>query len=230
MLAGELMTSRVVTVKPGYSVRHAAQLMLQNAVSGLPVIDDEDNLVGMITEGDLLRRIEPAPDSAGGSLSASGYIKAHGWCAGDVMTRQLVTVEEAATVADVARLMRKHGVKCLPVTRGGKLAGIVSRSDLLRVLMMAKPDDMAPGDEAIRRGISARLAENVLLQGNHIDVVVNNGIVFLSGTVDGPDVCAVARMVAENVRGVAGVRDQLLTVERSGGIRDRSNPSHCSGS
>ncbi|MBI2719742.1 MAG: CBS domain-containing protein [Rhizobiales bacterium] len=226
MKAKDLMSSRVVTVRPGNSIRHAAQLMLDHAISGLPVVDDDGKLVGMITEGDLLRRNELGQEHPAGARFAAGqaehssgsYLKTHGWSVGDVMTSDVITVQEEATAADVAQLMKRHGIKRLPVMREGRLAGIVSRADLLVVITLAKPDDTAPGDAAIRRSILARLGESAGLESSHIAVAVTNGAVHLSGSVNSAIERDVARAVAENVHGVANVYNHLQIATQPVGI------------
>ena len=136
MKVKDVMATKVATVSPDNSVRRAAGIMLDKHMSGLPVVDDEGLLVGLISEGDLLRRSElglriiAAPEqSASVEERASAYEKRHAWKVADVMSRDVVTVDEEADLSHVAKLMAEHGVKRLPVIRNGKLVGIVSRAD-----------------------------------------------------------------------------------------------------
>jgi CBS domain-containing protein len=221
MLAKDLMTSDVVTVKPGHSIWHVAQIMLDHDVSGLPVVDDNDHLVGIITEGDLLGRIElgtraapMAPDERWGT-----FVKSHSWKAGDVMTANVVTAEEETPIHALATLMDQRRIRRMPVVRAGKLVGIVSRKDLLRVIAAAKRDSIPPGDDAMRRAILARLGQNPDLKNAQLTVTVSDGIVQLGGTVGSDAGRQVARVTAESIHGVAGVRDHMQVVAGERGAR-----------
>src|SRR5262245_127421 len=138
MKVKDVMATTVVTVSPDNSVKHAAGIMLDKHVSGLPVVDDQGTLVGLISEGDLLRRSElglriiaRSEQSASEEERARAYVKSHGWKVADVMSCNLVTIDEEADLSHVATLMAENGVKRLPVIRNGRLVGIVSRADLL---------------------------------------------------------------------------------------------------
>ncbi|MDL2410252.1 CBS domain-containing protein [Rhizobium calliandrae] len=214
MLVRDVMKLRIIRVSPDNSVKQAAELMLANHISGLPVIDDEGQLVGLITEGDLLRRSElghrtKADQSLSPEEMAKTYIKSNAWKVADVMSRNPVSVEEDAPLARVANLMQEHGIKRLPVMRAGAMIGIVSRADLLQAIIFAKPDETAPGDEAIRRSIVTRLNENTGLEGQDLTVTVANGVVHLWGSVSTEECRRAARVAAESVRGVAGVVDHF---------------------
>lgn len=218
MKVRDVMTTKLVTISPDHSVRHAAKIMLDNHVSGIPVVDDAGDLVGVISEGDLLRRSElglRAIASADRSADeqARAYMKAHAWKVADVMSVQPVTVDEDTELAEVATLMEEHSVKRLPVLRGDRLVGIVSRADLLRAVASAKLDATASGDDAIRRSILARLDENTGLAGMNISVTVMDGLVHLWGDVQGDDCRRAAHTVAEGVRGVKGVVDHFTEAE-----------------
>jgi CBS domain-containing protein len=226
MRTKDLMTGDVVTVNRGHSIWHAAQIMLDRDVSGLPVVDDSGDLVGIVTEGDLLRRIELGTEG----LSWAGqtpaileqrirtYIKSHSWSVDDVMTTQVISVGEETPLGGAATLMDQNRIKRVPVVREGKLVGILSRKDLLRVIAAARRDEIAPGDDAIRRGILARLGENNDLQGAQLTVTVSSGVVHLGGTVDSDAERGLARVVAESIGGVAGVRDHIRVVLGPGSV------------
>ena len=229
MLTKDLMISKVVTVSPGNSIWHAAQKMLDHDVSGLPVVDDSDHLAGMLTQGDLLRRIELGTETLAGAVTApvepeqrlGVYVKTHSWKVGDVMTANVIAVEEETPVGGVATLMNQHGIRRVPVVRKGKLVGIISRKDILRVIAAAKHDAIAPGDAAMRRAILARLGENSDLQGVHLTVTVSGGVVHLGGTVGSDAEREAARVAAESVRGVAGVCDHMQIVDSTSGVPAR---------
>ena len=218
MNAKDAMTVDVVTVSPDHSVRHAAQIMLDHRISGVPVVDDGGRLVGILTEGDLMRRSELgfAALSLGDRQSPTceewvrAYVKGHSWKVADVMTSDLVEVAEETPLARIAALLGKHGIKRVPVMREGHLVGIVSRADLLQAFVTAKFDDRAPGgDDAIRRSILTRLREDAGVNGDELTLAVNDGIVHFSGTVNSQSERDAARVIAEGVKGVKGVFDHL---------------------
>lgn len=215
MDAKDVMTRTVVTVSPDHSLRHAARIMLDRGISGVPVVDDDGRLVGIVTEGDLLRRSELAGPGLSSQQTetsdekARAYVKSHSWKIGDVMSSDLVEVDEETPVARVAALMAERGIKRVPVMKGRRLVGIVSRADLLRVLIAAKIDDAASGDDAIRRSILARLREDAGVEVNNLALTVAGGLVHLSGVVKSQSERDAARVVAEGVRGVKGVFDNL---------------------
>ncbi|MCA1491786.1 CBS domain-containing protein [Ensifer sp. NBAIM29] len=213
MLVKDVMTTKIVKLSPDNSVRKAARLMFEHHVSGIPVVDDEGHLLGVISEGDLLRRTElcseasvlvgdrmPDPDDR-----AAAFVRRCSWRVGDVMTAEPATVDEDAPIKRVASLMRERGIKRVPVIRDGELVGIVSRADLLQAIFSARQDETAAGDEAIRRSILVRLGENTGLEGLDITVAVTDGIVHFWGKVETAACRRAARIVAESVHGVRGV-------------------------
>lgn len=207
------MTTKLVAVSPDNNVRHAAEIMLANHVSGLPVIDGRGMLVGVISEGDLIRRTELGSEAiaslVNGSLTAEeralAFIRRSSWKVGDAMSRNPITIDEDTSLAHVSRLMQEHGIKRVPVARNGELVGIVSRADLLKAIVLSDIDDMAAGDEALRRSIVVRLGEDTGLDGFDLKVTVSEGIVHLWGDVTTEECRRAACVVAENVRGVRGV-------------------------
>ncbi|WP_457584776.1 CBS domain-containing protein [Ensifer canadensis] len=211
MRAKDVMTTTVVNVSPDHSVRTAARIMLDNHVSGLPVVDDDGRLVGLISEGDLIRRTElgggaPIIDATlEVDTRANAYIRRSSWRVGDAMSVDPVTIDEDAPVWRVAAIMQERGIKRVPVARDGLLVGIVSRADLLRAVLSAGQDQTAAGDEAIRRSILVRLGENTGLEGLEVQIAVTDGIVHLWGNVVTAESRKAARILAENVRGVRGV-------------------------
>ncbi|MGI0526711.1 CBS domain-containing protein [Rhizobium giardinii] len=217
MNAKDVMRVNVFTVSPDHSVTHAAQIMLDQSISGLPVVDDDGRLVGIVTEGDLMRRSEfgtQGHSPADGQVNTSedktlAYVKSHSWKVADVMTSDLVKVDEETPLARVAALMVERGIKHVPVMRGEHLVGVISRTDLLRVLVAAKFDDTASGDDAIRRSILTRLREDAGVKGDQLILTVSDGLVHFSGVVASQSERDAARVVAEGVRGVKGVFDHL---------------------
>ncbi|WP_184400242.1 CBS domain-containing protein [Rhizobium sp. BK650] len=213
MLVKDVMTTTVVTISPDHSVRHAARLMSDQHISGVPVVDDGGRLLGIISEGDLIRRTELSSGTfalktdmgVGPDDRANAFVKRCAWRVGDVMTPEPVTIDEDAPLSRVAGLMQDRGIKRIPVLRDGNLVGIVSRADLLQVIYSAKSDDTATGDEAIRRSILVRLGENTGLEGLDVSVTVANGVVHFWGNVETAACRRAARILAEGVNGVRGV-------------------------
>lgn len=201
------MTANVVTVSPDHSIRHAAMIMLDHRISGMPVVDDDGRLVGIVSEGDFLRRSEL------GALSpaeARGYVKGHSWKVADLMTSNVIVADEETSIARIALLMQEHGIKRIPVMRGQHLVGVVSRADLLRAVVAAKfDDDTAAGDDAIGRAILTRLREDAGIKGEALSLTVSDGLVHFSGSVRSQAERDTVRVVAEGVRGVKGVFDHL---------------------
>jgi CBS domain-containing protein len=145
MQAQDVMTTWVATVGDGATVREAAKLMAERRVSALPVLDEKDRLVGIVSEGDLVRRSELGTTDAEGSWwlrvlaenTARDYVKAHATAVRDVMTSPVVSVRRSTPLREVARLLEKHRIKRVPVLQGGRLVGVVSRADLVRRLAAA---------------------------------------------------------------------------------------------
>jgi len=214
MNAKDLMTQVPTTVSPEHSVWHTAQIMLSEHVSGVPVLSDDGVLAGIVTEGDLLRRTEIGTAGAFPDLSqdadavARAYVKSRSWKVGDVMTTNVITVDENTAVHEMAALLDRHGIKRLPVMRNERLVGIVSRADLLKVIATGKPDAEIRGDEAVRRAIVARLAEAASALSTQPVVAVEGGIVHVAGDIRSQDEHDAIRMIVESVSGL-GFKDDL---------------------
>ncbi len=228
MKAGEVMTRQVITVAPDASVLQAALVMLQNRISGLPVVDERGELVGIVTEGDFLRRPETDTERRRPAWSqffmssgrlAEEYVHTHGRKVGDVMSRKPQTVSEDATLEDVVGTMERAGVKRVPVLRGDKLVGIITRANLLHVLASVARiiPEVAKGDAAIRDRIIAEL--KTLPWGSAgVSVLVRDGSVDLSGTILDDRQREALKVLAENVPGVKTVHDHMVWVEPYSGM------------
>ena len=207
MRATDLMTRNVASVSPDHNIRHAIALMLERQVSGLPVIDNDGHLVGMLTEGDLMRRVGAGPAQPDRHQSPENYVRSHSWRVGDVMSTDIVSVDPSCPAARMADLMANRGIKRLPVIDNGRLAGIVSRADLLAVLLGQEAEKVAAGDRALETAIRSRLIHELGLKD--IDVVVNDGKVTLTGTVPASPAIRAAMLVAENLAGVTAIVNKL---------------------
>ena len=221
MKARDIMSTKVVTVSPSTSVRDIAGLMVEKHVSGLPVLDDNGTLVGMVSEGDLLRRPEIGTQKhrrrwvsffSGVDSQAREFTKSHALRAGDVMTKQVIHVSEETPLGDVVGLMEKHNIKRLPVLSDGKLVGIVSRADLLRALAARQADPMPPpaeSDATIRAAMNDVLKNEEWAMSAMVNVIVSEGVVHLWGVIDSDDQRQALRVAAENIPGVTAIEEHL---------------------
>lgn len=211
MKAKDIMSGPVLSLSPGHSIVHAAQIMLENRISALPVIDDEARLVGIVTEGDLIRHLEISPRPLS-DFSVPGawdeFIKAYSWRVGDVMTNPVVTVGPETSVEEMAALLRTHKIKRVPVVSDGLVVGMVSRRDLLRVIARIKPQAIAAGDDALRLCVAARLNETLHLSPPPTVTVVN-GIIHLGGAIRDETERRVIKVIVDGVPGAGGVEDRM---------------------
>lgn len=219
MKAQDVMSRSVMTLCPGHSIAHAAQILIDNRISALPVMDDDASLVGMVTEGDLIRHLEisPRPLSDLSTPEAlNDFIKAYSWRVGDIMTAPVITVDPETTVEEVAALLRTHKIKRVPVVSSGLVVGIVSRRDLLNVIARIKPESIGTGDDALRLCVSARLNETLRLSSPPTVAVVN-GIIHLGGTIRDEAERRVIKIIVDGVPGSGGIEDRMQVVVPSAG-------------
>ncbi|MGA8154694.1 MAG: CBS domain-containing protein [Rhodoplanes sp.] len=229
MQARDIMASRVVSIAPEATVLEAIELMLKNRISGLPVIDGTGALVGIVTEGDFLRRAETGTERKrprwlefllGPNSLAKDYIRSHGRKVEEVMTKELVTVSEEAPLDEVVRIMERKRVKRLPVMRGRELVGIVSRASLLHALATMSRDlpQPAKSDADIRRRVMEELAKQPWAPIALIDIVVKDGVVELWGSITEASQGVALRVCAENIPGVKAVVSHLSWIEPMSGL------------
>jgi CBS domain-containing protein len=226
MQVSSVMSKPVVGVEPGASVAEAARLMLGQKISGLPVTTAAGELVGMVSEGDFLRRSELGTEQhlsgllrflEGSGKQADTYTHTHGRKVSEVMTTRVCTIGPAATLEDAVETMLRHHVKRLPVVQDGKIVGIVSRSDLMRALLEALPSaKVDTDDDRIRAAVEAELAAQVWARS--IRVAVRAGIVTLSGSIFDERARSAALVAAENVPGVKSVADEVMWIEPMSGM------------
>ena len=225
MKARDLMTSPALTIAPDATVEDAVRLMIDRKLSGLPVVDAQGRLVGMVTEGDLLRRGELGTERKrarwieflfGAGASAVDYARAHGRRIHEVMTDQPVAIAEDAELPEIVDLMEKRHIKRLPVTREGAIVGIVARADLIRGLAQKRLAAAPASDREIRERIIAELAAQKWAPVGLIGVDVEHGEVRLSGAILDERAREAIRIVAENTAGVTKVHDALAWVGPEG--------------
>jgi CBS domain-containing protein len=224
MKVSDVMTSPVLTIEAESPLLQAVQIMLARNISGLPVVDKQGKLVGMVTEGDLLRRAETGTQRRrprwleyliGPGRLADEYTRSHGRKVNDVMTPDPMTVTEQTPLDEVVRIMEKHRIKRLPVMRGRDLVGIVSRANLLHGLagIAREIKPASASDQAIREQLMGELRRQTWAPSALINVVVKDGVVELWGTVTDERERQAIIVAAENVAGVKAVRDHLVWIE-----------------
>ncbi len=229
MKASDVMQTEVLTVTPETPVEEAVRVMAQRHISGLPVVDETGAAVGILSEGDLLRRVELGTETrlsgwraliAGPAREAGNYARSHARRVGEVMTAPIISVTPDTDLADVVALMESRRIKRIPVLENGRIAGIVTRADLLRVLerLLPKGDTAPVADAELRRRVLASLAEQPWTRHIAFEVKVRDGMVELAGVVTDEREREGIRVLAENTPGVQGVIDHLVWIEAMSGI------------
>jgi CBS-domain-containing membrane protein len=229
MQAKDVMTEPVITISSQSSVLEAVQLMLQNKISGLPVLDDTGSLVGVITEGDFLRRTETntlrrrprwIEFFVGPGKLAEEYVHANGRQVDEVMSTQVLSVSENTPLDEVVSIMEHHLIKRVPVVHENKIVGIVTRANLLRALMDATRSipSRSTNDAAIRSQLLDHLDQQKWAPVGAIGVAVSNGTVTLSGVITDERQRQALCVAAENISGVKKVEDQLAWLVPGTGV------------
>jgi CBS domain-containing protein len=229
MKAEDVMTREVISIDPDSTVLQAARLMLQHHISGLPVIDKEANLVGVLSEGDFLRRRETKTEKRrsrwleflmGPGRIAAEYSHSHGSKVSEVMTKEVQTVDEATALEDIVDLMERHRIKRVPVLCGGQVVGIITRSNLMHAMVslarVAQP--AATGDAAIRDQLLAEMQKEKWAPAASANVVVHDGVVELWGVIIDERQREALKVAAENIPGVKAVKDHLVWIEPTSGL------------
>lgn len=217
MLVKEIMTKTVITVSPDAPVGEIAQTMVSAGISGMPVVDGTGKVVGIVSEGDLMRRseTETAPRRSwwlkllgSPTMSAEDYIRSHGMKASDLMSRAVVSVSPDDTLGDAAALLEGHHIKRAPVIENGKLVGIVSRSNLVQALSAIYSTQAPPtsvDDASLRAAVEQNIDETGVTSF-YLNIVVADGIVNLWGVVASQQERNAVRVAAESTPGVKGVK------------------------
>jgi CBS domain-containing protein len=222
MLVKDLMTAPVTSIEPDMPLAQAVEVMLRERISGLPVIKNDGTLVGILSEGDLLRRAELGSIRkprwiellfSGGRL-AERYAHDHGRKVREVMTTEVRTLGETADLNEAIELMQRHRIKRLPVVVDGRVVGIVTRADILRALASVLPQLEPPlSDATIRERILDELKAQPWAPLATLSVDVRGGIVTYKGSITEYGVRDALRVVAENVPGVREIHDHLVWIE-----------------
>jgi CBS domain-containing protein len=223
MKAIDVMTIGAVTVHPDSTVGHAARVMVERGVSGLPVVTEQGKLVGMITEGDLLRREELGTADRvarwvdfwlNEDMLARNYAREQGRKVEDVMSHDVTAVGPEETVGRIVELMELKGIKRVPVVRDGSVVGVVSRANLLSTLARLGSETPQPvvDDLTIRRSILDELDGKTWAPGATINIAVRDGVVTLGGTVETVHVKDAVRVAAEKAPGVLRIWDNIRII------------------
>jgi len=229
MKAKDVMTATVVSVLPESTILQAARQMLRHHISGLPVIDATGNLVGIVSEGDFLRRRETQTERRrsrwlefliGPGKLAAEYTRSHGGKVAEVMTIDVHTVAEDTALEDVVELMERHRIKRVPVMRGGKVMGIVTRSNLMHAMVsLARTEPKAAKDDTtIREKLLMEMKKESWAPEAMVNVIVRDGIVELWGVIIDERQREALKVAAENIPGVKAVKDHLVWVEPTSGM------------
>jgi CBS domain-containing protein len=224
MKVGDVMTKKVLSVKPEDTVANAVHVMLGAGISGLPVIDAGGKLAGVVTEGDFLRRAETGTERRrprwlefliGPGRLAGEYANAHARKVSEVMTADSVTVAEDTPLEEAVRLMERHRIKRLPVVKGNRVIGMLTRADLLRALERLAPEALpaTASDREIRDRIYAELERQPWNPRGLANIIVRHGVVDLAGVIFDERERDALRVAAENTPGVKEVRDRLVWME-----------------
>jgi CBS domain-containing protein len=219
MRAHHIMTQHVISIDADASIVDAAKMMLRYHISGLPVIGASGKLIGIVSEGDFIRRAEIGTEAKRGrwlkflfgtGRIAADFVHAHGRKVGEIMTPNPLTVTEDTPLDKIVRIMESSGVKRLPVLRGDRLVGIVTRSDFLATVadLAGTAAGPAADDERIRTEVAAAIAQ-AAWRPCKLKVTARDGIVSLSGVVESKNARLATIVAAENVAGVKQVVDNL---------------------
>src|SRR4051812_45992987 len=195
MRATDVMTTDVITVPPDTTIQELAALLSERGISGAPVVDADNKLVGIVSEGDLLHRAETGTerpperrrswwlDSLASERDlARDYVRSHTHTVRDVMSKDVITVAEATGLDEIANLLESKRIKRVPVVRDGKVVGIVSRANLVRALVATKVPPVTDADiddRTIRQKLLEELRYQKWARVWASDIIVQDKIVHI---------------------------------------------------
>jgi CBS domain-containing protein len=224
MIAADVMTPKVIAIRPDAALADAVALMLDRRISGLFVVDERGALAGVLTEGDLLHRGELGTErhrswwqtlfASPGRLAAE-FTRTHGRRVRDVMTKDVISVRPDAKLSEVVGLMEAYRVKRVPVIDQDRLVGVVSRSDLLRAIAMATrgAGETTADDRALREAILQAMTRQPWAPVTTLNVTVAAGVADVWGSISSQEERRAICVIAENTPGVKRVIDHLVYVE-----------------
>jgi CBS-domain-containing membrane protein len=229
MKAKDVMTSTVISVQPDATILQAARQMLQHHISGLPVIDKSGKIVGILSEGDFLRRRETQTARKrsrwleflmGPGRLAAEYTHSHANKVAEAMTTDVQTVTEDTPLEDIVELMERHRIKRVPVLRSDKVVGIVTRSNLMHAMVSLARAEPKPAknDSAIREKLLAEMEKESWAPAAMVNVIVRDGVVELWGVIIDERQRDALKVAAENIPGVKSVKDHMVWLEPTSGM------------
>ena len=227
MKASDVMVTSVITVGPDARVQDVAELLLRHRISAVPVVGPNGELLGIVSEGDLMHRPESETERrkpwwldalATSEGLAAEYVRSHSRNVTDVMTREVITASPDTSVADIATLLEKRRIKRVPIVENGKIVGIVSRANLLQGLasLRDKAPRTQPDDAAIREKVMEKLQNERWAKPALISVTVQDGTVDLWGIVESQTERKAVHVLAEITPGVRAVNDNLMVRPSTG--------------
>lgn len=221
MKARDVMVREVVTVGPDTDVTEAVALLVEHDISALPVVDGDNDLIGILSEADLLERQELGAEHRHpwwietlmpASTLAKEFAKAHGKKVSEVMSTDVITAGADAPVAEIAALLERHRIKRVPIVSDGKVVGIVSQSNLIQALASSKPVSEAKSetDHGIRLELLDRLGKQKWTNFGSRNVIVQDGVVHLWGLISSESERKALTALAHEVPGVSDVADEMI--------------------
>lgn len=228
MKAADVMVTNVISVTPDVLVQDVAYILLSNRISAVPVVDDDGQLLGIVSEADLMRRAEAGTGRhrpwwltilTGRDIGAVDFVKEHSRRITDVMTRKVVTAKPDTPLQDIATLLEQNAIKRVPIVKDGKVVGIVSRANLLQALAATRPlKDADVSDSEIRESLMTRLKAAPWAHPALINVIVQDGTAELWGIVDSKAEKKAVCVAAEITPGVRGINDHLIIRPAESGV------------
>ncbi len=229
MKAADVMTTKVISLSADAPITQAIRLMMQHRISGVPVVDAEQRVIGIVTEGDFLRRVETGTTRKrprwleillGPGRLADEYVHGFGRKVEEIMTPDPICVKMDTPLEEIVALMERKRIKRLPVLKHGRLAGIVSRANLVHALasLVHEIKPGLPADSEIRASILAEIEKQPWSPGKWVEVVVRDGVVSLYGTIFDERERQALQVAAENVPGVKEIKDHVVWVEPISGM------------
>ncbi|MGE0152269.1 MAG: CBS domain-containing protein [Reyranellaceae bacterium] len=220
MLARDIMTTDVCTVGPQAGVEQIAKLLIERNISAVVVVDDDRHVVGLVSEGDLMRRCETDTDRkrsrwrmliADNDDLARDYRRSHAVKAHSLMSRQVICVDEDTGLGKIADIFERRHIKRVPVTREGRLVGIVSRRDLVRAFVAKTPaePESAASDDLLRGELDKRINREAWAHSLYLQTLVRDGVVEFFGFARSEEHIRALTALAEAVPGVKRVRVNL---------------------
>jgi len=230
MKAADIMVTNVISVTPDQSVQDVAQVLLTHRISGVPVIDNAGNLVGIVSESDLMRRGDVGTEHQrpwwlkllmGREGLAREYIKEHATKVSDVMTREVIAATPETPIGDIAEMLERNRIKRVPIVQDRKVIGIVSRANLLQALAGLRRQidiEQPASDVALREAVLKRLKAEPWTRTSLINVTVHDGTVDLWGVVDSAIEKKALCLAAEVTPGVRAVHDHVMVQPPTTGV------------